>query len=145
MARVRSAYMPAERAPVSRVRMTFQACGTKLVAVARAANEPTRVVASKAGSLRQELVNPWRRRGFPPPPAILHGSPRLGPAGHGRLSPSMTPRAVPTNTNPATPAVDHEPDAPVELEGARCRGYGSDRGETTLIMAGDYGAQVMRA
>ncbi len=65
MARVRSAYMPAVRAPVSRVRMTVQACGTKLVAVARAASEPTRVVASKTGSLGQELVNPWRRRGFP--------------------------------------------------------------------------------
>src|SRR5919202_1669308 len=85
MARVRSAYMPAERAAVSRVRMTFEACGTKLVVVARAASEPTRAVASKAGPPGQELVNPWQRRGCPPggfPPGGK--TPRLATARVGR-------------------------------------------------------------
>src|SRR3954452_21062191 len=43
-----TAYIPAEIASVSRVRMTFQACGRKLVVEASVAAPPRRGVASSA-------------------------------------------------------------------------------------------------
>src|SRR5687768_5451325 len=45
--------MPTEMAPVSRVRMIFHACGTKLVVEARAASAPTQVAASSTQYRRE--------------------------------------------------------------------------------------------
>jgi hypothetical protein len=66
--------MPAERAAVSRVRMTFHACGTKLVVVARAASEPTKVAASKVGPPGGGARQPIGRCQVPrPPPEVMPG------------------------------------------------------------------------